>query len=535
MLKKYICIGLFMCHFFALAQQDAWVYLTDKENVATAIASPITILTQKAIDRKAKHGVLIDSKDVPVNETYISQLKSATGISVLAKSKWFNAVHVRGTQVDINNLSGLSFVDHIDFADKSLNARLIPNPIAGKFEVESTLTNFVYGNTLNQVEMINADGLHVADYTGAGMTIAVIDAGFYKVNTMAGFQRLRDAGNLLGGYDFVDRTNDIYAYTGSSHGTHVLSTMAGYVGNQYVGTAPDATYYLFRTEVDASENPLEESYWVEAAERADSLGVDVINTSLGYLDFDNSNYDYAATDLNGNTAYITKGANIAFDKGILVVVSAGNSGASGVAAPADAAGVLTIGGVDSNGDYWSSSSRGTAIQPTQKPDVAARGSGTYVIATNDNIAQASGTSFSAPIMAGGVACLMQALPNKANTEIMQMVRESASQYSNPDYKIGYGIPNLKQALDNILGVFSNSEIGFKIYPNPVNNTLHIDFPLGVTTASITIYDVLGKQVLNTGLSNDFNAVRLDQLPSGIYLAKLKDDQQRMTSFKLIKQ
>jgi len=534
MLNKYLCIGLFFCHFFALAQQDAWVYLTDKENVAAAIATPITILTQKAIDRKSNHGVAIDSRDVPVNESYISQLKNATGITVLAKSKWFNAVHVRGTQTNINNLSGLSFVDHLDFADKSLNVRTITEPKMDKFEAETTLTNFVYGNTANQVEMINVDDLHVGDYTGTGMTIAVIDAGFTNVNTMAGFQRLRDAGHLLDGYDFVDRTSNIYAYTGNSHGTNVLSTMAGYVQNQYVGTAPDASYYLFRSEDAASENPVEESYWVEAAERADSLGVDVINTSLGYIDFDNSNYDYATTDLNGNTAYITKGANIAFDKGMLVVTSSGNSGISGVAAPADAAGVLTVGAVDANGTYASFSSRGSAIQPTQKPDVVARGSGSYILSSSNAIVQSNGTSFSSPIMAGGVTCLWQALPNKTNAEIMQIVRESASQFATPDYLLGFGIPNLQLALDNVLSTGSNSQMTFKLFPNPVDNILHIDIPEDIEEAIITIYNVLGKKVVSSVVSRGANTVNLEQLPSGVYLAKLEGEDQRINTFKLIK-
>ncbi len=535
MLKKYLFIGLFLCQIFAFAQQDAWVYLLDKENVATAIANPITILTQKAIDRKANHGVAIDYNDVPVNEAYITLLKNATGITVMAKSKWFNAVHVRGSEADINNLSGAVYIDFIDFADKSLNARIDTSPVNDKFELENTLTDFVYGNTANQVEMIAVDDLHLGDYTGTGMTIAVIDAGFKNVNTMTGFQRLRDAGNLLDGYDFVDRTSSIYTYQGSTHGTNVLSTMAGYIENQYVGTAPDASYYLFRTEDDGSENPVEESYFVEAAERADSLGVDVINTSLGYIDFDNSSYDYSAADLNGNKAFITKGANFASDKGMLVVTSAGNSGSSGVTAPADAARILTVGGVDSNGVYWSFSSRGSANQPTQKPDVVARGSGVYILNSASVIVQGNGTSFSSPIMAGGVACLWQALPNKTNTEIMQLVRESASQFGTPDYMLGYGIPNLQLALDNVLGINTNAKLSFKVFPNPVENRLHIDFPENIEQATIIIYDVLGKQVVNKLIKVGDSSINLSQLPSGIYLAKLEGSHQNISSFKLIKQ
>ena len=200
--------------------------------------------------------------------------------------------------------------------------------------------------------MINADDLHIADYTGDGVTIAVLDAGFINVNTMGAFQRLRDAGDLLDGYDFVNRNPDVYANTSSAHGTQVLSTMAGYILNGYVGTAPDASYYLFITEDSADENPVEESYWVEAVERADSLGVDLINTSLGYKSYapNYPTYSYTSADLDGNTAFITKGSNIAFEKGLVLINSAGNSGGSGVGAPADSQYVLSIGAVNSSGN-----------------------------------------------------------------------------------------------------------------------------------------------------------------------------------------
>ena len=247
MTKRTLIFTLIWLPFFASAQiEDAWVYLTDKENVASKIANPTTILTQKAIDRKNKHGVTIDARDVEVNETYITQLKGATGITVYAKSKWFNAVHVRGTEININNLeTTFSFVDHIEFADRSLNTTRtgLVKKAKDKFSIENERVVFNYGNTQNQVEMINADDLHVADYTGEGVTVAVIDAGFPNVDTMGAFQRLRDNNDLLGGYDFVNKTTDVYASTVSDHGTKVLSTMAGYVNNQYVGTAPDASYY----------------------------------------------------------------------------------------------------------------------------------------------------------------------------------------------------------------------------------------------------------------------------------------------------
>ncbi|MCB0461906.1 MAG: S8 family serine peptidase [Flavobacteriaceae bacterium] len=535
MLKKILLLSFIFSQCIVFSQEDAWVYFTDKENVANAIANPITILTQKAIDRKTNHNVVIDERDVPVNESYIAQVKNATGIVVLAKSKWFNAVHVRGTETNINDLLNLNFVVSIDFADDSLN--MSSNEIEqakDKFSIENAMIDFDYGNTQNQVKMIAADALHELDYTGEGVTVAVLDAGFPNVNTMGAFQRLRDAGDLLDGYDFVNRTSDVYAYTGNTHGTKVLSTMAGFIQDQYVGTAPDASYYLFRTEEAEHENPVEESYWVEAAERADSLGVDIINTSLGYKGYDNPNYSYTNNDLDGNTAFITRGANIAFEKGMLLVNSAGNSGASGVNAPADAEGVFSIGAVDLNGDYVSFSSQGSAIQPTQKPDVVARGAAAFVIGPDNVIVQNNGTSFSSPIMAGGLACLRQALPDLTNAEMMQLVRESASQYTTPDYFLGYGIPDLGNALAAELSNQNNERTHFKLFPNPVENYLQVLFPNEVDVANLLIHDILGKLVIDTTIQ-PFQPIDLQQLSSGLYLLKIQAEGVNSKSLKLLKQ
>lgn len=542
MVKQFFTFGFLCIQFLLFAQQeDAWVYLTDKQNVANSLANPITILTQKAIDRKAKHSITIDSRDVPVNETYITTLKNATGITVMAKSKWFNAVHVRGTEININALLSLGFVDSIDFADKSLNTTKISKEklaikIKDKFEVEKTFVNFIYGNTQNQVEMINADDLHIADYTGEGVTIAVMDAGFINVNTMGAFQRLRDAGDLLGGYDFVNRNSNVYANTSSSHGTQVLSSMAGFILNDYVGTAPDASYYLFITEDSNDENPVEESYWVEAVERADSLGVDLVNTSLGYKDYapNYPSYSYSSTDLDGNTAFITKGANIAFEKGLLLVTSAGNEGNSGVGAPADSQYVLSIGAVNALGNYASFSSVGSAIQPSQKPDVVAQGQSPYLISPNNTIGQSNGTSFSSPIMTGGIACLMQALPNKTNAEIMQLVRESGSQFSTPDYQLGYGIPNLFSALNtalNIEDVENNNNIS--IFPNPAKDFVFVKTPSNKEGFKVVFFDVLGKQVIKESINKTNNQINVSSLSKGIYIINVKSESAQK-SFKFIK-
>ena len=540
----FLLLLFFLC-IHAFSQEDAWVYFVDKENVENSIANPSTILTQKAIDRKNRHGVIIDARDVPVNEAYIVLLKSANGISIKAKSKWFNAVHIRGTKLDIDDLvsnPSFPFIDYIDFADKSLNLKRKSTKNAesytDKFKLENTLVSFNYGDTQNQVEMIKVEDLHLDDYTGEGVTIAVLDASFTNVNTMNAFQRLSDAGNLLGGYDFVDKTDDVYVYDptpeGISHGTQVLSSMAGFILDNYVGTAPDASYYLFRTEDDNDENPVEESYWVEAAERSDSLGVDIINTSLGYKDYapNYPGYSYSTSDMDGNTAFITKGANIAFEKGLLLVVSAGNSGSSGVGAPADSPNVLSIGAVNSLGDYAAFSSVGSAIQPSLKPDVVARGEEAYLINIKHDIVQNNGTSFSGPIVAGGIACLMQALPKKTNIEIMQLVREAGSQYNKPDYQLGYGIPNLYSALKIGLSTDDFSKNKFKLYPNPATSKIVIELPLNLNEASFQLYTVLGELVFDSFIEHRFS-MNVKHLKSGIYIARIQGKGE-VQSYKIIK-
>ncbi|MDG1379545.1 MAG: S8 family serine peptidase [Flavobacteriaceae bacterium] len=535
MKKILIVLILFKVPSVLLAQEHAWIYFTDKENVTASINNPLTILTSRAIDRKTKHNISIDERDVPLNESYKSQIELSSGIDVKAKSKWFNAVHVIGSQSDINELLNFDFVASIDFADDSMN--MISNQINhsnNKFEIEETFVNFDYGNTQNQIDMINVDDLHVLDYTGDGIIIAVLDSGFPNVNTMNAFERIRDAGRLFGGYDFINRTANIYDYTGNNHGTKVLSTMAGYVDNQFVGTAPDASYYVFRTEEAEQETPVEESYWVEAAERADSLGVDIINTSLGYKGYDNPNYSHSSSDLDGNSAFITRGANIAFEKGLLLVNSAGNSGASGVNAPADAAGVFSIGAVDENGIYASFSSVGSAIQPTQKPDVVARGKSTFVIGPNDLIIQNSGTSFSSPIMAGALACLMQALPDFTNAQIMQLVRESSNQFTLPDYLLGYGIPDFGASLVTALSNQNNNQDNIVVSSNPVKVFLDVRLPNNLETAQMYVVDVMGKMIIEKSVSQ-FNRINLQDLASGIYFLIIQTEDLNTTSFKILKE
>ena len=539
MKKLIVLLIVFFAQVNFAQTQHAWVYFTDKPGVTNALANPTSILTQKAIDRKTNHGVAIDERDVPVNESYITQVKNETGITVKAKSKWFNCIHVLGTQTDIDNLLNLSFVDEIVYADKSLNVAGRPSAEANtertveKFE---SLVAYNYGNSENQASMINIDKLHELDYTGEGVTVAVLDGGFTNVNTMSAFQRLRDNGDLLNGYDFVDRNADVYAYTGSSHGTNVLSDMAGYVDGQFVGTAPDASYYLFRTEDAATETPVEESYWVEAAERADSLGVDVVNTSLGYNEFDDSRYDYTTADMDGNTTFITKGSNIAVEKGLLIVNSAGNSGNRAwgiITAPGDGNG-FTIGAVDASGNYAAFSSRGRTPNIPVKPDVVAQGADVFVISSDGGITTSNGTSFSSPIIAGSMACLVQAFPNKTNLELMQLVRESASIYMNPTIQLGYGIPNFEAVFQTLLTDEIENMAAIQVFPNPTKAIVQINLPTETLNATITLGGLVGKIIKVYTTTTSSQEIDVRQLATGMYLLRIEANGETITK-KIIKQ
>lgn len=542
-------IILLLCFFINInyAQEHAWVYLDSKADVATYLANPLTMLTQKALDRRSSQGISLEFSDVPVTPSYITDISNATGITYIGASKWLNAIHVIGLKTDIDALSGqFAYISSIEFADNSLNfsggmtneSSLRTNN--HKFTDESTLlTVYDYGQAQNQIEMFNAHKLHEQNFTGTGMTIAVIDAGFPNVDTNPGFDKIRTNGQILGGYDFVNDSNNFY--TGNSHGSSVLSLIAGYYNgtNKYVGSAPDASFYLYISEDATPETPAEETYWVMAAEQADYVGVDLINTSLGYSVFDDSRYDYDyTTDLDGNTAFITRGAEIAFSKGMVLVNAAGNSGNNTawgrrILVPADAPNVLTVGAVTVTENYASFSSRGPTSDNRIKPDVSVQGEAAYYINTSGNIAFGNGTSFASPLLAGGVACLWQALPNATNAEITQYVKESASIYETPNYTLGHGIPNLELA--QTLNV-SNVELqdGISIYPNPTTDYIHLKVPNNISEINVVILDVLGKNVLEKHLYNAQNRIELAHLSDGVYFAKITFNSESKT-FKIIKE
>ncbi|MFA5556319.1 MAG: S8 family serine peptidase [Flavobacteriaceae bacterium] len=520
-MKKLFLTVFIFCNLLAFGQiQDAWIYFNDKPMSQYYLDNPLQMLSQKALDRRISQNIALDFTDVPIHEPYISDISDF--VEVMAKSKWMNAVHVRGTFDDIIELYDFTFVGDIEFANKLLNLqpKLSQNSIP--FIHQKILSEdeeaLPYGDSDNQIQMHNGHLLHQEGYTGEGKIIAVLDSGFVGVNTAQAFQKLHIENLILGGYDFVNR--DDYFYSGGNHGTRVLSIIGAYQENELVGSAPDAQFYLFITEDIASETPLEESLWVEAAEMADSLGVDIINTSLGYNTFDNPNYDYVYDDMNGTTAFISRGLNYAYSKGILCVTSAGNEGSGSwqyITAPADAQGSLTVGAVNNVGDYASFSSIGPTSDNRIKPDVTGQGVSTVNANQFGTIITGNGTSFSAPVITGLAACLWQAFPDLTNEELMQYIRESADLYDNPTAQKGYGIPNFYQAYQSlkIEEIYKNE---FLVFPNPTSDFLYF-YTDDTLNGTFKLFDISGKNILENPINHN-TQIDVQHLQNGMYFYRI---------------
>lgn len=535
MQKYFTFLFLFLCGLL-FSQDLVLIKFADKPSADTYFDNPLLMLSQKSLDRRAKYNIELNLQDVPVETSYVVEIENL-GIEPIAVSKWFNGVFAWCTETEISQAEALPFVSEVESFVRNDLRYVGRSQVEDKFQMENQsqgLTgtmDFVYGYTETQVTQLNLQYLHNLGFTGEGVTIAVMDNGFPGVNTQAGFAYLRDNDKIKGGYNFIDKNEDIYSR--GTHGTVVLSTMGGYLENQFVGTAIDAEYYLFITENTDHELPDEEVNWIAAAERADSIGVDVLNTSLGYNHFDDPRYNYSYDDMDGQTTFISRGSQFAAERGIMVVNSAGNSGNGSwyyITAPADAEDVFTIGAVQSNNLPAGFSSYGPTSDGRIKPDVAALGVNAAVIRPNGNIENANGTSFSSPIMAGAMACLIQAYPHTQPAELRQKVRESAHLYENPTAQLGYGIPDFGEAFETLMSVEDLIPIEtVKIYPNPSSGIVNIQSEKPIR--QLQLISVEGKIVRKYNSSNQIN---IQDLPKGIYVLKVQLENGKTEIKKLIK-
>lgn len=528
-MKKLVLI-LFIWSSFSQAQEHAWVYFKDKPDATSFLAAPHLMLTQRSLDRRTKQGIAVNEQDVPVYPAYVAEVATSTGITLKARSRWLNAIHVLGSQIDINNLLNLEAVDRIEFANKNIGnafpTSIVPQKKFSKINKLKSVLEYNYGNALNQTTMLGVDEFHKKGYDGKSLEIAVIDAGFSGVNTAGAFSHLLDNdlvnGEILGGYDFVNKRTDFYQPTGTTHGTQVLSTIAAIKENEFVGTAPKASFYLYVTEDESSETPLEESLWVQAAEKADSLGVDIINTSLGYSQFDESKYNYTYSSMDGKTTFITRGAAIAAEKGMIVVNSAGNSGNDAwkyLTAPADAENIITVGAVNPNESITSFSSFGPSADNRIKPETLAQGGAVYVVDENNTVKTSNGTSFSGPIIAGVTACLWQAFPLKTSLEIRQMVIENSEKFLMPTNQEGYGILRIGSLVSEALSVELHSKEKL-FYVMQDSSTKTIEIVSKEKDLIAELYSTLGNMLVQKKIIPSDNQICLENYTNGVYYLKV---------------
>jgi hypothetical protein len=500
---------LVMLQYLQLTAQTApgkyWIQFTDKDGSPYSLSNPGEFLSQACIDRRIKQGIGFDELDLPVNPQYISEVLDLCDCEVHQVSKWFNAV-----TINLDDSLTAAAIGELPFVAQVKSVRRIKNnnqddeknviqKSAHKRDDASCEGFLPYGEGFRQIEMLNGHLLHAMDHTGRGVRIAQFDSGWNLTNVLPAFEKLREEGRIAMTRDFVFTTSpDVYVL--SNHGTFVLSTMASWWPDSLIGTAPEATYYLFRTEDPLSENLVEEDNWVAAAELSDSLGIDIINSSLGYSLFDDPEMNHTYGDMNGNTTRCSIAADIASDKGILVVNSAGNSGNSAwryITAPSDGDHVLCVGAVDANEVKAGFSGFGPSSDGDIKPNVAAMGQATAYAALDSTVRTGNGTSFSSPVIAGLAACLMEAFPDKSNFEIKEAIERSASQFNAPDDSLGYGIPDFMLAFQILQGDESMAEGDFEatLFPNPCVNELTVllrDAPY--CDISYEIYDASGKRV-----------------------------------------
>jgi len=420
--------------------------LKDKGKTGYSIDKPEEFLSVKALERRQKYNIQIDETDLPVSREYIDEIE-ALGGKVVAQSKWQGTVAVHcSDSMMVDKYKELPFVSDALFVWRGKpKGATKTDSIINYPAVETVVFGDYYARGNANIKINNGQYLHEAGYKGKGMTIAVIDAGFNHLPQIGMLDNL----DIKGSKGFVYENEDLFT-NANQHGLNVLSCIGTNKPMQFVGTAPEASFWLFGSEDSRSEFPIEEDYWANAIEFADSVGVDVVNTSLGYNNYDYPAKSYTHEDLTGKTALISRAADAAAKKGMLVVISAGNSGDSEwekITPPSDAFNIITVGAVQRDSILAPFSSRGMTEDLRVKPDVMALGQMSTVVRDNGLVSYSSGTSFSSPIMCGMVTCLWQAFPALTNKEIINVVRESSDIYDHPNRDYGYGIPDMKKAME----------------------------------------------------------------------------------------
>ncbi len=444
-----------------------WIEFSDKNDSPFCTCRPAEFLSANALERRAQAGISVVENDLPVNPNYVKALK-LTGAEIHGTSRWLNAVAVKIAGRDtLDKISNLPFVKKTTYLGPHLAARNPPNrklkrrkPLQNQPKIDGNTSIFGYSTLQNS--LLGTQFLYDLNARGQEIGIAVMDGGFTNVDTLPFFDSAAVKNHLFSAWDFVEKDN--YVFESAAHGTSVLSVMAADLPGYFVGTAPAATYFCIKTEDTGGEFPIEEVNWILGAEFADSLGAHIVNASLGYTAFNDTSLSHNYLDLDGRTAIGSRGATIAAQKGMIICNSAGNSGDEPwhfVGVPADAPGIISVGAVDKNEKRANFSSFGPTADGRIKPDLVAPGEMIITASTNGaDLGFSSGTSVASPMLAGGLASLWSAFPEKTAAEILDAAFESANQTRKPDNSLGWGLPNLGIAWLHLAGFLTENHDNF---------------------------------------------------------------------------
>lgn len=524
--KAIFCFFIFLS-FQSLAQTNLYfVTFTDKAGSRYSLNEPEGFLSQKAIARRKAQEIQVQEEDFPVNKNYLDSLKK-WGIIIKGSSRWMNGIVTEMSKEVSDEISKKQFVKSVKYLQPSeaASTQLRLSASSTIFASQTASSSSIdYGPSLTQNAMIGVPSIHTLGYSGTGKLIAILDNGFLNAQSLTFFNHLFQNGKVLGTYDFVSGEENVY--DDGNHGVNVLSVLAGFEGGKIVGPAYDASFLLLRTENDFSETILEEYNWLMAAEYADSAGADIISSSLGYNTFDFPEQDHTYAEMDGKSTVVTKAAETAFSKGMIVVNSAGNEGNNTwkyICAPADGPSVLAIGAVNSAEKYATFSSIGPSADGRIKPDLTAMGAGVYAGYPDNSFSYTNGTSFSCPLVAGLVACLWQARPDLSNKEITDALKKTASKADSPDFQYGFGIPNFGSAI-----TYSSADTVIAgLFPNPVSIPGHvkliIENDLVSNDVQAELFDLTGKKIFAETFSK---AEKINQITfpsdiqSGVYILVL---------------
>jgi serine protease AprX len=548
-MKKTLLLTAFS---FVLAQAVAFaqsnprylILFKDKINSTYSVDKPTEFLSQRAVDRRKKQNIAITTNDFPVNAGYLFAIRQI-GAKVIYPTRWFNGALVEASDAQLAQIKAMPFYKGIELNLPVANITSKSPGIArtaATHQKLGTTEDIDYGKMNNQLALMEVADLHKKGFQGENMLIAILDNGFANGDEVAYFKQVRDEKRIIDTHDFVARDGNIY--NDGFHGLNVMSTIAAYLPGTLVGTAFKASFALYVTENNLGESPYEEITWLMAAERADSLGADVINSSLGYTtfddEFDSPAYNHTYKDMDGKTTIVSRAARYATRKGVLVVTSAGNDGSNSwryIGAPADVDSVLTVGATNYDRSYASLSSIGPNSAGIRKPDIAAVGAGTIIGDFDGGVSSGYGTSFSAPQIAGVAAILWQAFPNLTAQQVIYVLKKSGHQAAKPDTLLGYGVPNLIKAQEiaqnefSPLGTEGQLLSSVILSPNPAQDEVTLSIPQTLIgkMANVSLYTASGARLHSgTARLDSKHTIATGQLASGLYLVRVKVDNQERT-------